>query len=497
MGRLRLGFLRVYHESNAFSERMSTRRTFERYGQVFRGPELDAHLARGYEIGGYVKRAEYAGFLEACGRNQVEGFALFNALLLPTGPITSETMDWLRQEVVDALQSCGALDGVVLALHGAARAEGGIPVDAEILALVRDQLPPSVPIVASYDLHANLTASRREGLLALSAYHTNPHRDLRWTGRKVTEILIRSLRGEIEPVSTWRKLPVFLGGALGVDFLPPMLAVTTRVRLAERRARVLDVSLCINHPFADDADLGWAVNVTTDGDQALAEELADAFADRIWATRHHPIPASYPLEEAIGRVRASRWARRLGVVSMVDTGDVVAAGAEGNSTDLLVYLQQEARDLRALLPICDEGAVERLWDEPVGAAVSVEVGPPRARTVLEGRIMHHRDGALGRGITVDAGPAQVVLSDMPPLTIRPEFYTEAGLDPFSADIVVQKSFFHYLVRWPRYHRKAIHYQGRGATDLRHVRSLQLPYDAYPTIDLPDWRAHDRKVREQG
>src|SRR6476620_1179882 len=75
----------------------------------------------------------------------------------PSGRATAETFDWLRAALLAALRDALPLDGVLLALHGALAADEHPDVEGEILAAVRALIGLSIPLVATLDLHANVT----------------------------------------------------------------------------------------------------------------------------------------------------------------------------------------------------------------------------------------------------------------------------------------------------------------------------------------------------
>ena len=74
------------------------------------------------------------------------------------------------------------VDAVYLDLHGAMVAEHVDDGEGEILRRVRKAVGPRVPIVASLDLHANVTQAMIDGAEALIAYRTYPHVDMAETG---------------------------------------------------------------------------------------------------------------------------------------------------------------------------------------------------------------------------------------------------------------------------------------------------------------------------
>ena len=58
-----------------------------------------------------------------------------------------------------------------------------------------------VPVVASYDLHANVSAANVELVNAYIGYRTNPHLDMRERGAESAQMMRRLLAGTQDRIS--------------------------------------------------------------------------------------------------------------------------------------------------------------------------------------------------------------------------------------------------------------------------------------------------------
>src|SRR2546423_1242941 len=76
------------------------------------------------------------------------------------------------------------VDGVLLALHGSMVADGTPDVEGTILQALRAILGEGIPLVATLDLHANVTPLMVRQADALVLYHTAPHIDVFETGQR-------------------------------------------------------------------------------------------------------------------------------------------------------------------------------------------------------------------------------------------------------------------------------------------------------------------------
>lgn len=490
---LRIAYGRIFHEANTYSPLLTTQEDFVRI-HFLEGDALSkAATLRGTELAAFMPHAELTGFVQAARlAGDVTTVPLLSALAVPGGPLSRACFDWLVDGLVQKLRAAGPLDGVYLALHGSMEVKDlGEAPEAFILRRVRDVVGGSVKIAVSYDLHANLSAGLIDPVDVLVAYRSNPHWDLAPTGFRAGNRLIRALRGQVNPVHAWRKLPMVLGGGMTIDFLAPMRQVFRHMRDLEKDPRVLSASLFMVHPYTAAEDLGWAVHVCTDGDEALASRLADELADRAWAQRSVALPPMRTVDEALDEVANGHW-RRTGPVTLVDVDDIVGAGAPGGNTHFVQALARNDRGLVAFVPVHDPAAVELVWDAPLGTKISVVLrGTPgyhQPEVALEGTVAAKHSGDFGRVVRLDVGSFHVAVSERAPLPIHPNFWTELGLSARHADLIVQKNFFHYRMFYLTTSFRHLPVVSAGATSLDRVRSRVYRVPTHPGSVLKDWRS---------
>ena len=140
---------------------------------------------------------ELGGFIQSLRRwpEEPQIVGLLHLRAWSGGRATAETFDWLRDELLGALQRALPVDGVLLALHGSFSAEQHSDVEGEILAAVRAVVGPHVPVIATLDLHANVTCAMAAAANALVLFHTAPHVDVFETGERGAAVLQRILTG--------------------------------------------------------------------------------------------------------------------------------------------------------------------------------------------------------------------------------------------------------------------------------------------------------------
>src|SRR5205823_1932234 len=130
-----------------------------------------------------------------------------------------------------------------------------------------------VPLVATLDLHANVTARMVLAADALVPYHTAPHVDVFDTGVRRARLLRRILVEGARPATAFRKLPLVVPAERANTEDPASVSHGIKRRLQELEAdpRVLAAGLATVQPWLDIPELDSAVVVVSDGDVALAE----------------------------------------------------------------------------------------------------------------------------------------------------------------------------------------------------------------------------------
>src|SRR5262245_49941733 len=184
---MRVAIGQLWQESNTNNPQPTTRADFDAFG-VLRGQELLERMADTNEPGGFIQSLRtWPERPELCGLIRLPAW--------PAGALTADTFAWIKQELSDALDRAGRVDAVLFALHGALVAENELDVEGALLALLRQRIGDKVPLVATLDLHANITARMVENATALVLYHTAPHIDVFETGQRGAAVLRRILDG--------------------------------------------------------------------------------------------------------------------------------------------------------------------------------------------------------------------------------------------------------------------------------------------------------------
>ena len=172
------------HETNTFAPAKATFDDFARGGgwpPLLKGDDVFDGTA-GINL-------PVAGFVEAMRKTTHRLVPTAWAAASPSAHVTEDAYERISGMIVYALKSAGKLDAVYLDLHGAMVAEHANDGEGELLSRVRAVVGPDIPVVASLDLHANVTQRMLEHADVLIAYRTYPHVDMAETGARVAHFL--------------------------------------------------------------------------------------------------------------------------------------------------------------------------------------------------------------------------------------------------------------------------------------------------------------------
>ncbi len=199
---LRVAATQLSHETNRFSAVPTDLAAFEASGLAF--GEAILAPARG-------TNAAFGGFLAGAEAHGLDLVPILSVWATPSGVVTRDgiktLLGWLRDGLGRA-RAGGALDGVLLALHGAMVAETVDDAEGTILAMVRAEVGPETPIVATLDLHANISEVMVRHADVLIGYDTYPHVDMAERAHEACGVLARLARREIRPTAALRKPPM-------------------------------------------------------------------------------------------------------------------------------------------------------------------------------------------------------------------------------------------------------------------------------------------------
>ncbi len=495
---MRIAIGQLWQETNTLNPLPTTRRGFEEFG-VLRGADLVEQMAQTNELGGFIQSLR-----RWPERPEIVGLVRLPAW--PGGTATSETYEWLRTELLDALRRAGPVDGVLLALHGSLAAAGAPDVEGEILEAVRRQIGRDVPLVATLDLHANVTRKMVAHADVLVSYHTTPHIDIFETGQRGAAVLRRILIEGARPTTAFQKIPMVVPAERANTQDPASVSHGFRQQLQELEAdpRVLAAGLTTVQPWMDIPELGSSVVVVTDNAPELAKEWCAALAAGMWEARREYLPELVPVADA---VRDAARQQEAGLIVLSDSADATNSGAPGDSTCVLRELVKYPWPRGALITLVSPEVVAEAGrlgvggrrTGPLGGVRDHRFSQPLELTTEVVRLFDARfvlSGHLGKNLPIDMGPSAVVrhgdvfiiVTSRPGPHFAPELFQAAGFEPFAASVLVAKSPCGFRAAYQDRAAKIINAQTAGCApaDFWRYEFRNIPRPLWPWDDIPSW-----------
>lgn len=374
----------------------------------------------------------------------------------PSGRVTQDAFERVLALLVDGVTQANA-DAVYLDLHGAMAAEHVDDADGEILRRVREAIGPDVPLIASLDLHANVSPRMLEQADVLVVYRTYPHVDMAATGARAFDWVLRRLNGEARPHVAWRRIP----------FLIPMCWQYTEAEPASALKQLQfdmeadsTAGLAMGFPAADVTKCGpvaWAYGASVAEAQAAADHLAEAveqaeadFGGEIFSAR-----------DAVTRARDIARTQG-GPVVIADAQDNPGAGGSADTTGLLRALVAANAERAVLGLLVDADAAAQAHQAGEGTTVKLALG---GKSGLDGdapfeadyRVVRLHDGVvdatgsvfkgyrltLGPSALLQVGGVQVIVISQPIQLLDLALLRFIGIAPEQQDIIAVKSTVHF------------------------------------------------------
>lgn len=455
-----------HHETNTFAPSMADWAAFEAgsgYPPFLRGAAmLEAHRHGPLALAGFAAEADRRGW-------HLVPSAWAGAM--PSNRVTHDAFERIAGTITDDLRAAlhDGLDAVFLDLHGAAVAQGIDDAEGELLARVRALTGPTLPIVATLDLHANVSAAMLRHASALTAYRTYPHVDMRETGARAAALLARRLAAGPAPWHTAaRRVSFLLPLNAQCTLTEPAASVITRLEALEARHGV-DLSFAMGFSAADIPDCGPVLFGHGRNAAALRAALDELHAEVTAGRREWAAPLPGPAEAVAQALGLAARSER--PVLIADTQDNPGAGGDANTTGLLHALLAARAgerlagavalgllfDPEAARAACSAGVGARLT-LPIGRAVRTWSGAPSDPPVHAGlavRAVHDGElrlrGPMTDGLHVRLGPCarveidgvQVLLSSAKMQMLDADLFRFLGIEPAHMKLLVLKSSVHF------------------------------------------------------
>ena len=441
------------HETNTFAP---SKATFDEFARGGGWPPLVEGAALFDAVAGI--NLPVTGFIDAMRPDGHMLVPLAWAAASPSAHVTEDAFERIAAMIVDGIRDARA-DAVYLDLHGAMVTEHLDDGEGELLARVRRTIGADIPLMASLDLHANVTQKMVDCADALVGYRTYPHIDMADTGGRTAYLLTQRIEGMARPHAALRRIPFLIPLSAQCTDLEPSKTLYSELALMESRD-VLSVSFTPGFPAADFPECGPVV-LAYGISAGAAAATADALARRIESIEGEFDAPVYAADEAVKRAIAIASKATRPVV-IADTQDNPGAGGDSDTTGMLRALLANHVQRAALGVMVDPAAAEAAHRAGIGSQIELSLGgksgvagdaPLRARFRVEalsdGKL--HCKGPFYRGARMELGLSaclaidgvRIVLASRKTQLADQELYRFVGIEPTAQAILVNKSSVHF------------------------------------------------------
>ena len=377
-------------------------------------------------------------------------------------------------------------------------------VEGEILAAIRQRIGRRMPLVATLDLHANVTPQMVRETDALVTYHCMPHVDIYETGERGAAVLRQIIDGA-RPVTAFQKVPAVVPPQRQNTEAASGVSVDLRRQLKELESdeRVLSAGLATVQPWMDIPELGSSALVVADGDPEWAMASCKELATEFWQRRHEYLSELVSIEDAVRQAYHSD-----GLVVLSDPSDATTSGAPGDSVWILRELLQYDWPRPVLVTLVAPEIVARAEDLGPAAQLEVELGGVRdtcfgtrmemactverlfdARFTMTGHVGKNMPINMGRSAVLRKGNVVVIVSSRTGPHFAPEFFQAAGYDPFAASVLVAKSPSGFRAAYEGKSSEiySVAAPGCAPSDFWKYPFKNIPRPMWPWDEIDDWQ----------
>ncbi len=431
----------LWHETNTFAPGITRLEDFVAYQYARNNELLEKYTGTNTELGGMIR-----------GSTNIELIPTLFAAAVPSATIEYQSFIELVDDLIERMQKAMPLDGVVLSLHGAAVADNIDDADACILERVRQAVGDAVPIIATFDYHANLSDSMIRTASVLIGYNTFPHTDMAERGEEAVVVMKRLLTENIKLHCIHRKLPLLTSPLEQQTDESPMQEILQKLEDLESGPAIISGSVAMGYPYSDVAHLGASV-VVYGSCSERAENAANIIASALWNAKEKFQTQLLPVDTCVDiAVNSSQFP-----VVIVEPADNVGGGGAGDGTAVLQALLNARAD-RSVIVIFDPAAVEEAQKIGVGNRCTLRIGgktddkhgQPVAAEVVVNRITPgeyvHKGSymtgyvtSMGQTALVESQGVQIVLTSRRSMPFDAEQLRSLRIEPAEQKIIVVKS----------------------------------------------------------
>ncbi|MEM9257539.1 MAG: M81 family metallopeptidase [Pseudomonadota bacterium] len=375
------------------------------------------------------------------------------------GPVEHSEYEIIKADLLQSLRQQLPVDAVYIIAHGAGRTTELHDLDGDYFAAVRKLVGDEVPVVATLDLHANLTPAMIKACDALVSQRTNPHVDSEARAKDAAGVINRMLDGW-RPIQAASRIP-FLTPQVSqsTDRDQPLGAIVAHAEAFIESGKCSGVSVIPGFSFADTPQNGLWLYAFGDDESALLASLQE-LCELVWQEKDRFTRTTLELGNAVKLAASTEPGPR--PLIFADIADNPGGGATGNTTWMLQAFLDAGVKEGIFAPFVDAHLVKRAKDIGIGGdfiARFNEQQPTAFSQTLSvtAKVLWLGNGdydcrygvyagsrvPLGESCVLEVAGNKVIVITAAQQLIGADFITHFGVDISAARFIVAKSRGHF------------------------------------------------------
>jgi microcystin degradation protein MlrC len=448
----RIAIAGFQHETNTFSPQKTTLQDFiqaDNWPRLLSGSEIFTEM--------HDLNIPLSGFIHQAQQYDWQLIPLTWANATPSGIVTTEAFNTILKNISEQLIANMPVDAIYLDLHGAMVCETARDADGEILSHLRRIVGTQIPIIASLDLHANISSKMVAESDMLIAYRTYPHIDMAETGERCAVALHSIFSSQKKLIKIHQQLPFLIGMTAQSTLSHPASAIYQQLIKIEHATQA-HLSFAPGFPLADTYDTGPSVLAYAE-EKTQARKAANELSDLILSHQNDFSMTLLSSKQAVTQAKELSQHSQKSII-LVDTQDNPGCGGSSDTTQLIIeMLNQQITDGAAGI-ICDPDVAEMASRMGKGREIYAFLGAKKIIgepisglfkiiNVSEGKFL--ATGPFYRNVLIDIGPTawlslnglDIIVSSKKGQAADQSMFQHLGLNPATRKILALKSSVHY------------------------------------------------------
>jgi len=499
---MRLLTATIVHECNVFLPLKADLEHFRNDQLIFDQDIIDFYTGAKTFVGGFIDKSKELGF---------DLIPTVYANASAFGVITKEAYDYVLNEILTRAEKAKDIDGVLLFTHGAGYTEEYPDMEGHYFRELRKVVGSEIPMVSTFDWHANHTEEWQKHLDIPVGNDTYPHIDSYERGLEGADLIVKMVNDEVKPTKAYVKAPLILSAQAQYTGRYPLTELFNLIHKLEEREKVLTITAAGGFPWCDVPEPWPTITVTTDDDPKLAENLANQLKDFIWDHRMDFLVKPMPITRAVETARTTEK----GPIVLADIANNPGWGSAADGTALLAEMVKQKtknavlgamwdRDRKAIDKAIEAGAGNQVT-LTVGGKVDNLHGPPleitgKVKLISDGKWLGK--GPMGAGVShengytvvIDIEGTLLILTENRVQITDLQLYRSLGIEPKDKQVLAVFSSVHYRAAHDPIAKRIIEVDTPGLSSPRLAgypwRNLKRPiFPLDPeTFDMVEWKS---------